>query len=230
MEIVRKEVQEVLKAVTILYADDLTRINPKLTQTNDYLSDINVLVANFMATLAINYYANESKSDIPKDVALFIKNLDMTVSGDYDMGVDCIAPDDWYLSTSVTHLKNFFKNADDLRKFNCSSQTLDFLENSISIYNENMVAKFFKDLDKDEIEEGAFDEYNQKFSDTIADLDHINIDGGDVELSDVEPSILVDFLRSNPEMDLMEIMQPSISRVLGNIFSKTKDQDLQMEF
>lgn len=93
-----------------------------------------------------------------------------------------------------------------------------------------MVAKFFKDLDKDEIEEGAFDEYNQKFSDTIADLDHININGGDVELSDVEPSILVDFLRSNPEMDLMEIMQPSISRVLGNIFSKTKDQDLQMEF
>ena len=61
MEIVRKEVQEVLKAVTILYADDLTRINPKLTQTKDYLSDINVLVANFMATLAINYYANESK-------------------------------------------------------------------------------------------------------------------------------------------------------------------------
>ena len=54
MGIVRKEVQEVLKAVTILYADDLTRINPKLTQTNDYLSDINVLVANFMATLAIN--------------------------------------------------------------------------------------------------------------------------------------------------------------------------------
>lgn len=35
MGVVRREVQEVLKAVTILYADDLTRINPKLRQTKE---------------------------------------------------------------------------------------------------------------------------------------------------------------------------------------------------
>lgn len=225
-----KEIQDVLKAVTVLYMDNLTKINPKINETNGHLLDLRRLIANFVATLAINYYGKKSESDIPKEISLFIRSLVIGAEGYYDSGVNSIAPDDSYFDMIMIDLNKFFKNADDLRKFNCSSQALNFLENSISIYNDNMVADFFKDLDKNEINKIVFNECNQKFSHTISHINHINVDNRYVELSDVEPSILVDFLRNNPEMELMEIMQPNISRVLGNIFSKNKDQDLQMEF